>query len=109
MQDCKEPDILIVTTTAGSADDARQLARELLERRLAACVQVEAGVSSFYRWEGKLCEDAEWRLVIKTVPRHEAALQAFFEEHHPYEVPQFSAWRAAASSAYGDWVRTETA
>ena len=107
MEDCKETDILIVTTTVGSAADAQRLARELVERRLAACVQVDAGVTSFYRWEGKLCEDAEWRLVIKTQARHEAALQAFFAEHHPYEVPQFVAWPAAASAAYGEWVRAE--
>ena len=108
MQDCKEPDILIVTTTVGSVQDAQRLARELVERRLAACVQVDAGVTSFYRWEGKQCEDAEWRLVIKTQPQLEPALQAFFAQQHPYEVPQFVAWRAAGSAAYADWVRTET-
>ena len=46
MEDCKETDILIVTTTVGSAADAQRLARELVERRLAACVQVDAGVTS---------------------------------------------------------------
>lgn len=107
MQDCKGLDILIVTTTVGSQADAERLARELVQRRLAACVQVDAGVKSFYRWEGRLCEDAEWRLVVKSRPPLEAALRSFFAEHHPYDTPQFTAWPAAASEAYGDWVRQE--
>jgi periplasmic divalent cation tolerance protein len=107
MQDCKEDDILVVTTTVGSAADAQALARRILQARLAACVQVEPGLTSFYRWDGKDCEDAEVRLTIKTLPACEAALQALFAEAHPYEVPQFVAVRAGASSAYGRWVRAE--
>jgi periplasmic divalent cation tolerance protein len=107
MQDCKEPDILTVTTTVGSRADAQRLARELVQRRLAACVQVEDGLVAFYHWKGELCEDAELRLVIKTVPGCEAALQAFFREHHPYELPQFTALRMRASDAYAQWVRAE--
>ena len=109
MQDCKEPDILTVTTTVGSREDAEKMARELVQRRLAACVQVESGLTSFYRWRGALCEDAELRLVIKTLPACEAALQAFLREHHPYAVPQYAAVRMRASAAYGDWVRSEVA
>ena len=59
MDECKDRDILTVTTTVGSADQAQALARELLARRLAACVQVEEGLTSFYRWEGKDCAEAE--------------------------------------------------
>ena len=107
MQDCKELDILSVTTTVGSPADAQQLAQELVGRRLAACVQVEAGILSFYRWDGDLCEEGEVRLVIKTLPACEAALQAFLAEHHPYDVPQFLAATLRASEAYAHWVRTE--
>lgn len=107
MEDCKETDILTVTTTVGSADDARRLARGLVERRLAACVQIDAPLQSVYRWQGELCEASEWRLVIKTSPARAAALQSFFEEQHPYELPQFTAWRAQASAAYGAWVAAE--
>ncbi|MCD6078155.1 MAG: periplasmic divalent cation tolerance protein-like protein [Ramlibacter sp.] len=59
MEDCQEADILSVTTTVGSRRDADALARVIVERRLAACVQVEEGLQSFYRWEGQLCEDRE--------------------------------------------------
>jgi periplasmic divalent cation tolerance protein len=108
MQDCKEPDILSVTTTVGSLADATALARAIVAQRLAACVQVEEGVTSFYRWQGRQCEEAEVRLVIKTLPGCEGALQALFARHHPYEVPQFLATPMRASEAYARWVRSES-
>lgn len=107
MQDCKEFDILSVTTTVGSEADAQRLAREMLQRRLAACVQLERGLVSHYRWQGRLCEEAEVRLVIKTLAACAGALQAFFAEQHPYEVPQFLACPMQGSRAYADWVRAE--
>ena len=108
MQDSKEIDILAVTTTVGSRAAAQVLAREILERRLAACIQFEEGVTSLYRWQGKLCQEPEVRLVIKTVPECAAALQALFAESHPYELPQFAAVTMAASVGYGEWVRAES-
>lgn len=109
MEDCKEADILTVTTTVGSAADARALARAILERRLAACVQVEQGLTSFYRWNGKECEDPEVRLTIKTRPGLEPALRELFAAAHPYDVPQFVAWMGRATAAYASWVRGELA
>lgn len=109
MQDCQELDIVAMTTTVATAADAQRLARLLLERRLAACVQVEAGVQSFYRWQDRTCEDAEQRLLLKTVGRLVPAVQALFAEHHPYELPQCVAWPVQASEAYAGWVRGEVA
>jgi periplasmic divalent cation tolerance protein len=103
MDNSQGRDILSVTTTVGSLADARALARAILQRRLAACVQVEQGLTSFYRWQGKECEDAEVRLTIKTLPGCEAALLALFGEQHPYEVPQFLAVTQQASEAYYGW------
>jgi len=99
--------ILVVTTTVGSVDAAHALARRIVEQRLAACVQVDQPVRSFYRWRGELNEDAEARLVIKTVAGAQPALQALFAEHHPYELPQFVATFAQASEGYARWVRGE--
>ena len=101
--------ILVVTTTVGSIEAAQALARRIVEQRLAACVQLEKGLTSVYRWRGQLHEDAEARLVIKTIPGAEAALQAFFAVHHPYELPQFVATLAQTSAAYAEWVRAEVA
>jgi periplasmic divalent cation tolerance protein len=107
MEDRQHRDILAITTTVGSRADAEGLAREILERRLAACVQVEEGLTSFYRWEGRACEDAEVRLTVKTLPECEPALQALFLEKHPYELPQFLSAPMGASAEYLAWVRAE--
>lgn len=109
MPECNDRDILTVTTTLGTPAEARALARAILQRRLAACVQVEEGLTSFYRWQGKEREDAEVRLTIKTLPHCEAGLLALFAEQHPYEVPQFLCMRMRASEAYFAWARTEVA
>jgi periplasmic divalent cation tolerance protein len=109
MEDCKEFDILIVTTTVASAQDAEGLAREIMARRLAACVQVEGGLRSFYHWEGRLCDEPEWRLVIKSIPAGADRLRALLAEIHPYDLPQFTAWTAQASADYAAWVRAEVA
>ena len=107
MEDCKELDILSVTTTVGSRSDGEALAKAILGRRLAACVQLEEGLTSFYRWQGKDCADPEVRLTIKTLPGCAEALRALFEEKHPYEVPQFLAAGMHASPEYLAWVRSE--
>ena len=109
MQDCKELIILSVTTTVSSLEAAKTLAREILAQKLAACVQVDQGVISLYRWKGELCEEPEVRLVIKTLPGCEAALQALLARHHPYDLPQFLAQHTSASEAYAHWVRAEVA
>jgi periplasmic divalent cation tolerance protein len=107
MENSQGRDILTVTTTVGSREDARKLARALLQARLAACVQVEEGLVSFYRWQGRDCEDAEVRLTVKTLPGCERALQALFRQVHPYAVPQFLAVRMEAGEEYWGWVRGE--
>lgn len=107
MQDCNDHDILTVTTTVGSMDDARRLARELVQRRLAACVQLDSIAASFYRWDGRLCDEPEVRLSIKTLPRLRDALARGLAELHPYDLPQFLAATQRASAGYAAWVRSE--
>lgn len=107
--ECADATILSVTTTVGSLADARRLAAEILGRRLAACVQLESGLVSLYRWQGRQCEAPEVRLVIKTLPECGAALEALFAQHHPYELPQFLTARLGAGAAYLAWVRSEVA
>jgi periplasmic divalent cation tolerance protein len=109
MQDCKEHDILTITTTVGSLADAQGLARTLVEQRLAACVQLEERLSSIYRWQGKVCEEPEVRLVIKTTLELRPAIEIFFAQHHPYELPQLIAATEQASAGYAQWVREQVA
>jgi periplasmic divalent cation tolerance protein len=106
MTGSQDRDILLVTTTVSTLAQGQALARSLVEARLAACVQVDA-VQSVYRWGEKLCDEAEVRLTAKTLSSKSEALQAFFRERHPYDVPEFVATTMQASEAYADWVRNE--
>lgn len=80
---------VIVLTTVGAAFDVAVLARELIEQRLAACVNVIPQIQSIYRWQGRIENDAEQLLLIKTVEERVDALQAALMARHPYEVPEF--------------------
>jgi len=79
--------VCAVTTTVATPEDARRLAQAVLQQRLAACVQVEP-ITSHYRWQGALHEEAEWRLVCKTVAGSVAGLLQLLQAQHPYELPQ---------------------
>jgi periplasmic divalent cation tolerance protein len=96
---------VIVLTTVAAGFDARPLARELVEQRLAACVNIVAGVTSIYRWKGSVSEDGEQLLVIKTVSASLDDLREALFARHPYEVPEFVVLPIASmSDAYGAWL-----
>jgi periplasmic divalent cation tolerance protein len=81
-------DKVIVYTTCGKAEDAERIAQRLIEARLAACVNVVAGVRSFYRWKGKIENDTELLLVIKTARGLVEPLRLELEKIHPYDLPE---------------------
>jgi periplasmic divalent cation tolerance protein len=81
-------DRVVVLSTVGTAEDAARIARALVERRLAACVNVLPGVRSFYRWKGAAEEDEERLLVIKTRRDRFEALREALVALHPYELPE---------------------
>ena len=90
---------------------AEEIARALLEKRLAACVNVVPGVVSLYWWQGEICRDAESTLLIKTRADLVEALTAAIRAVHPYEVPEVIALPMVAgegNAAYHAWVRAET-
>ncbi len=107
MGDFPETSILSLSTTVDSSEDANRLAQALIDRRLAACVQLEEGLQSHYRWQGQVRTEPEIRLTAKTLPSLLPAVQAFFTEHHPYELPQLLWQVMQASPAYAAWVRQE--
>ena len=82
---------VIALSTVGSAEEADRIARTLVERHLAACVNVVPGVVSHYRWKGELHRDEERLLVIKTRSERMDALRAALAELHPYELPELVA------------------
>jgi periplasmic divalent cation tolerance protein len=79
---------VVVLSTVGTAEDAARIARALVERRLAACVNVVPAVRSIYRWKGRVEEDEERMLVIKTRSDRSAALREALVALHPYELPE---------------------
>jgi periplasmic divalent cation tolerance protein len=79
---------LVVLSTAPSMEEGRRIARELLDRRLVACVNLVPGVESLYRWEGKLEQSAEVLLIMKTAREREPHLQQAIQEIHGYAVPE---------------------
>jgi periplasmic divalent cation tolerance protein len=80
---------VIVLTTISASFDAASLARELIELRLAACVNIVDGLRSIYRWQGNIEDDSEKLLIIKTVEEQITALRDVLFSRHPYEVPEF--------------------
>lgn len=92
-------------TTVESLDQARALARMLVESGLAACVQIDGPVLSLYRWQGKLEEATEYRLAVKFAQSRADALLACLNEHHPYGTPQWLALPVShVNPAYAQWV-----
>jgi periplasmic divalent cation tolerance protein len=81
-------DKILVLTTASSKDEARKIARALVERLLAACVSIVPQVGSIYRWEGEVEEAEEWLLIIKTTHTAFERVRDAIKELHSYDVPE---------------------
>jgi periplasmic divalent cation tolerance protein len=96
---------LQVLTTAGSEEDANRISAALVERRLAACVQVIGPISSRYRWRGQVEQEQEWLCLAKTEASRYEELEAAIRELHSYEEPEIVATPIVAGSAgYLQWV-----
>ncbi|MGP0017431.1 MAG: divalent-cation tolerance protein CutA [Candidatus Sulfotelmatobacter sp.] len=78
----------IVLSTTGSEDEARNLARHLVEHQLAACVNIIPQIESIYRWQGKVESSREWLLLIKTTAERFPAVRDAIRELHSYELPE---------------------
>jgi len=92
-------------TTAGSEQEAGRIAALLVERRLAACVQVVGPVVSRYRWQGAVEEEREWQCLAKTTLAAYGAVEAAIREAHSYDEPEIIATPIVAGSAgYLAWI-----
>jgi len=101
---------LLVLTTCGNDDDAAALARSLVERGLAACVNAVGNVASTYRWQGRVQQDRETLLIIKTTTARYAALEAAIRAASKYELPEVIALPVTAGSEpYLAWIRESVA
>jgi periplasmic divalent cation tolerance protein len=104
----KSTELLIVITTFASIEDAKKMAHQLIEGQLAACVQIQGGVLSVYRWEGKVCEGNEVLLSAKTTADKWIDISNFIKSHHSYDLPEVIAYAPTKYEAlYGKWVQAE--
>ncbi len=96
---------ILVLSTAPSTDDAHQLARTLVEERLAACCSIVPGVSSIYRWQNSVERSDECLMLIKTSREHYEALRTRILSMHPYDVPEILAVNLdAGDPSYLSWL-----
>jgi len=103
-------DKIVVLSSCGSAEDAARIARALVEKKLAACVNVMPAVRSFYRWKGAIEDEQESLLVIKSSRALFDQLRAEIEKLHSYEVPEIIAVPIVdGSEGYLEWLERELA
>ena len=96
---------LQIQTTTGSEEEAERISAALVERRLAACVQVIGPISSTYRWQGKVESSREWLCLAKAEASGYAALEAAIRELHSYDEPEIVATPiVAGSQGYLAWL-----
>ena len=101
---------MIVFVTCGSEEEALNISRALVEEQLAACVNLISPVRSIYRWEGKIWDEKEWLLIIKTQGKRFDELEKKVKSLHSYSVPEIIALPIIAGSySYLDWLTEMTA
>lgn len=98
-------DAIVVFMTSANADEARRLANELVERQLAACVQILPEIESVYRWNGKVQRDTEILILAKTTAAQFEHLERAVREIHSYDTPEIVAVPMAhVSEPYRAWL-----
>jgi periplasmic divalent cation tolerance protein len=102
-------DAIVVLTTVASEEEAVRLVRALLDRRLIACGTVLPAGRSLYRWQGKIAEEKEFVVMLKTRSARLETLTSAFGELHPYKVPELLALPVASGlEKYLEWINGET-
>lgn len=98
-----------VVTTVGTEEQANLIARELIARRQAACVNIVSGVRSIYRWQGKIVSDTEYMLIAKTRESEFEAVAATIHELHSYDVPEILSWDVGRGDpTFLEWILAST-
>jgi len=98
-------EITVVMTSVGTEQQAVEISEELIARRLATCVNIVPCLRSIYRWKGKICEDTEYLLLIKTPKRLFERVSAAIREFHSYELPEILAMPVSvAEESFHRWI-----
>jgi len=97
----------LILCTCPNTQVAEQLATSLVEQRLAACINIVPGLTSIYRWQGKLEKGTEVLLLIKSTREHYSAVESAIRQQHPYELPEIIAVTLDEGSPdYLRWITT---
>lgn len=104
-KDAAGPSVLVVVTTVGTEEQALTIAHHLVEKHLAACVNIVPRIRSVFFWKGKVNDDGEWLLLIKTAPGNFAELRDAIRRLHSYDLPEILGFGAeAADPLFAKWV-----
>ncbi|HEV8714381.1 MAG TPA: divalent-cation tolerance protein CutA [Candidatus Binatia bacterium] len=99
-------DAIVILVTAGSEAEAEIIAKAVVEEQLAACVNILSPIRSIYRWEGKVADDREWLLLIKSRAERFAAVETRVKALHSYQMPEVIALPiVAGADGYMRWLR----
>lgn len=103
-------DPVVILSTAPSREEAKRIARSLVEEKLAACVQIVPGMESVYVWKDKLCEEPEWLLIVKSRSALLSRISERIRSLHRYEVPEIvSLPIVGGSESYLGWLESSLA
>lgn len=96
---------IAVVTTVGTEEQAYLIAREIVARRQAACVNIVPGVRSIYRWKGKICKDGELMLIVKTLEGELEGVTDTIRELHSYEIPEILSFNVShGEQRFLEWI-----
>jgi len=102
-------DFIVVFVTSGSEEEAVKIGRTLVEERLAACTNIVSPIRSIYRWEGKIWDEREALIIIKSREDLFERIRSRVKELHSYEVPEITAVKLdRGDSAYWQWIESVT-
>ena len=106
----KRNELMVVVTSVGTEDQALDVAHALIRAKRAACVNIIPNIHSIYRWKGRVCDDGEMLLLIKTRADHFEAVRETIHKVNTYELPEVLAYRVDwASSGFANWIDKMTA
>jgi periplasmic divalent cation tolerance protein len=98
-------DISLIMTSVGTEQQAVEISEELIAQRLATCINIVPCLRSIYRWKGKVCEDTEYLLLIKTPKRLFDEVSSAIREYHSYELPEILGFPITnAETNFHEWV-----
>ena len=98
-------DVIVMLTSVGTEEQGLDIGEALVERGQAACVNMVPSVRSIYRWKGKVCEDTEYILVIKTLARHFGDVSETIREINTYELPEVLSFSVRdAEARFCEWI-----